>query len=452
VAGLVPEEEATMSGEQPQTSKRYVGDGLPFCYDEKGTTRGRHFLAGIGYIVLGAIIAIVSGLLIYWMLEGGGCIVFVLFLGPLIGIGLVLFGLYTLIESVVRSTVMLRCCYCGDTRRLLTSVKLVRCPECFRMLWMPRSQRERVVRAVCPVCRVENGLPGGGGKPTACPNCHVLLLVGLDGSVSLGEPTVACPHCGGQRGATCWYCPSCSRILKPGAVPEPSALDGKAFANAVAPIGALLASDCTWQRVLQSMKGADLSGAETGDYAERVKDLDRLGWASFCLLRACAEPSYGQAVAERLTQIDRLYGLLLFRTYCAVGAPAQKPTKAAKDESFLNSLNGSLTQFATTRVACQDAMGAGGAGDVQQSRWYVQAPLGEEGFGKWAGKMLVANIAAAAVGMHVYGKRAKVLADPAPLLHKAAEVTGMATPGTEPMPDDQLVMALRADYTNVVRV
>jgi hypothetical protein len=439
---------------EKQSQKRFVGDGLPFGYDEKGTTRGRNFLAGIGYTVGGVIVAVISGLLIYWMLEGNSCIVFFLFLGPLVGIGLVLFGLYTLVESVVRSAVTLRCCYCGDKKQLLANVKVVRCPGCAHLLWMPRSHRESVVRAICPICRAENGLPGGGREPIACPNCHALLAVAQNGSVSLGEQAVACVHCGRQVGASCWFCPGCNRILKSEAVPAPSAGEAKSFANAVAPIGALLASDCTWQRVLESMKGANLAGTEPGNYAEGLIGFDCLSWASFCLLRTCLEPFYIQAVADRLAQVDRLYGLLLFRTYCAVGGPARKPTKAAKDEGFLNSLNSKLDQFAAVRSVCQNALGSAAGmdavGDAKQSRWYVQAPLGNEGFGSWAGKMIVTNVAAAAVGLWAYRGRSKVLANPAPLLWKAAEVVGVAAPGEESVSHAQLVQALRTDYMNVV--
>jgi len=314
------------------------------------------------------------------------------------------------------------------------------------MLWMPRSSGETVVLTTCPICRVENALPGGGRKSVACPNCHALLSIGQGGDASLVEKTTDCSYCGKQLGESCWFCPHCNRIVKPEIVPEPDAPDQKAFVNAIAPGMTILAADCALQRVLQGMKGNDLTGAIIPKYAESVKDFERLGLASFCLLRAGSDISLGFGITEKLDLIDHVYGLLLFRTYCIVGGPAKKATKAAKDEKFLKKVNSTVEQFVATRCACQNALEPGAVTDTKESRWYVQAPMGNEGFGSWAGKMALTNIATAAVGMMAYRGQGQVLTDATPLLRKVAEVAGVVRTDSEAVSDEQLVEILREDF------
>lgn len=296
----------------------------------------------------------------------------------LIGVPLLIHAIssYKTLRSVHEAKVT--CSGCGHTQSILAAREFVRCPECRKLIWLPRSKEETSAVARCPICGELNTLPAGGAQPTRCPNCYALLHVAADGAARLAEEERACPQCGARVAASSWMCPQCLAVLREEIVPSPVHPTDKVFINGIGPSGALAAAAHCLEQVRTHLRQADLVTDDPGD--ETLTDFSYPFLACYYLFRAAKQPSARERVLQLFGYLDDLYGLLLLRLYLIC-----RNLSEDQHQGFLRRMNAWIATIAPRLARCERGLQQQGLIDseppVDADRWLVQLPV--TGEGRW---------------------------------------------------------------------
>lgn len=416
--------------EQPIVTEISLSKGTPFAFVTFGSSSQVRRIAktvaiwSLGFLLVGGT-SFVMGIIQDWEGIVGGLSGLVTFISILLLIGA--FSIYKDLRNA--SDVTVTCGHCGHTESMLASEKFLRCRECNKLIWLPRSKEETSAVARCPVCNEVNTLPAGGTEPVQCPNCYTLLHVAPDGTARPTEAEGGCPRCGARVTASSWMCPQCLTVLREEVVPSAVRLTDKGFIHGIGPSGALAAAGCYLEQARTHLRQADL-GTE-GPKDDVLDDFWYLVVSSFCLFRAGKDPSATEKALQLFGHFDEVYASFLLRLYFLC-----RNASEIRHQQFLREMNNQIANAAFYRMRCEQGLQQRELippePPVKVDRWLVHLPVKEESLGARhaaVAKGVLVDTILPGLGALSYAtrERDRVLLKPDRLRHKALELLGISS-------------------------
>ena len=284
---LFREEAEKYQKEQKRTKSTSLKDGLVIV----GATGGSLLALTIIRIIFG------------WLPD----IVILLF--PVLVIGL-LYGLYRIIISLVRSEKQVVCPECGTVHEIFKKERLYICPECWTLLHMGKDGEVPILFLNCAYCGHKAAITNDHGE-FVCPNCGVTRS-----SIAKAAEwkTTSCPKCEELVPQEALYCTHCDQILKPLPTYDKDWEVGKDAQGHFHFARMLLAKFSAEEAVLENRFNWDNPRSGKQPWPNTFLEMPpmlTLARAQRSLEEALQEPELSPLVGGLLPEIDVLYARLL---------------------------------------------------------------------------------------------------------------------------------------------
>ncbi len=233
----------------------------------------------------------------------------VLLLIPVLVIGL-LYGLYRIIISLVRSEKQVVCPKCSTKHEIFKKEHLYMCTDCWTLLHMGKDGEVPIRFLNCVYCGNQAAVTSDHGS-FVCPNCGVMR----SSTAKAAEwKTTPCPNCEEIVPQEALYCIHCEQILKPLPTYDKDWELGKDAQGHFHFARMLLTTFPASEAALEARFRTDNTRSGKQQWPETFRKMPPmliLGRAQRSLEEALQEPELRQSVEGLLPEIDILYGRLL---------------------------------------------------------------------------------------------------------------------------------------------
>lgn len=128
-----------------------------------------------------------------------------------ISAGIILYGLYRIISSVIRSTKQVSCPKCGKVHEIFKKERLYMCTDCGTLLYMGKDVESPIEFFTCPYCEHQAAVSHDHGS-FQCYNCGIKRS---PSTAAVEWESTKCSSCEEFIPQEALFCKSCGQILKP---------------------------------------------------------------------------------------------------------------------------------------------------------------------------------------------------------------------------------------------